>query len=406
MVETLPGSGPPLKILHVLRAPLGGLFRHVLDLAREQVHRGHKVGVIADRVTGGEAADRLLAEIAPHLALGMTRIPMHRNPHPSDTAVFMAVRETIRRTQPDVVHGHGSKGGAYARLTALMPSAAETVRAYTPHGGSLNHRPGSLISRAYMQAERLMARRTDLLLFESGFIAGRFRRMVGEPPHLSRIVHNGVAESEFVPLAPKADAAEILYVGELRAVKGIDTLLEAIAVAGRRLGTPPHAVLVGSGPDRAQLEDHARRLALTAHVTFTGPMPARRAFELGRVLVVPSRAESLPYIVLEAAAARLPMIATDVGGIPEIFGPYRDRLLPPDDVEGLADRIVATLSQPLAERAAQARQLADFVHDGFSIDRMTDAIIGAYREALSRKAGRSMPASSQMAVSSYPRGPT
>ena len=406
MVEPLPGSGPPLKVLHVLRAPLGGLFRHVLDLAREQIRRGHRVGMIADRTTGGEAADRLLAEIAPRLALGMTRIPMHRNPHPSDAAVFMAVRETIRRTQPHVVHGHGSKGGAYARLSALMPSASETVRAYTPHGGSLNHRPGSLISRVYMQAERLMARQTDLLLFESGFIAGRFREMVGEPPHLFKIVHNGVAESEFVPLAPEADAAEILYVGELRAVKGIDTLLDAIAVAGRRLGTPPRAMLVGSGPDRAKLEDHARRLGLAAHVSFTGPMPARRAFALGRLLVVPSRAESLPYIVLEAAAARLPMIATHVGGIPEIFGPYRDRLLPPDDVGGLADRLVATLTQPLAERAAQARQLADFVHDGFSVDRMVDSVIGAYREALSRKAGRSVPTSSQIAVSSSPGGPS
>ncbi len=406
MVEPLPGSGPPLKVLHVLRAPLGGLFRHVLDLAREQIRRGHRVGLIADQTTGGAAADRALAEIAPHLALGMTRVPMHRNPHPSDAAVFMAVRETIRRMQPQVVHGHGSKGGAYARLSAMLPTASEIVRAYTPHGGSVNHRPGSLISRVYMQAERLMARQTDLLLFESAFIAGRFRQMVCEPAHLFKVVHNGVAESEFVPLAPQADAADILYVGELRAAKGIDTLLDAIAVAGRRLGTPPRATLVGSGPDRAKLEDHARRLGLAEHVSFTGPMPARRAFELGRLLVVPSRAESLPYIVLEAAAARLPMISTHVGGIPEIFGPYRDRLLPPDDIGRLADRLVATLTQPVAERNEQARQLADFVHDNFSIDRMVDAVIGAYREALSRKAGRRVPAPSRVAVSSSSRGPT
>ena len=65
-------------------------------------------------------------------------------------------------------------------------------------------------------------------------------------------------------------------------------------------------------------------------------MPVREAFKLGRVLVVPSRAESMPYIVLEAAGARVPMIATNVGGIPEIYGPYRDRLGPPDDAADLA----------------------------------------------------------------------
>ena len=75
-------------------------------------------------------------------------------------------------------------------------------------------------------------------------------------------------------------------------------------------------------------------------------MPVREAFKLGRVLVVPSRAESMPYVVLEAAGARVPMIATDVGGIPEIFGPYRDRLGPADDPADLQARIEATLAMP------------------------------------------------------------
>ncbi len=89
-------------------------------------------------------------------------------------------------------------------------------------------------------------------------------------------------------------------------------------------------MLVGSGPDEASLDDRARRaLGAASQVRFMRPMPARDAFALGRVLVVPSRAESLPYIVLEAAGARIPLVATDVGGIPEIFGPYRDRLIPP-----------------------------------------------------------------------------
>ena len=85
------------------------------------------------------------------------------------------------------------------------------------------------------------------------------------------------------------------------------------------------------------------RLGVAAHVSFPGPMPIRQAFRLGRILVVPSRAESMPYVVLEAAGARVPMVATNVGGIPEIFGPFADRLGPCDDPADLARRIGAML---------------------------------------------------------------
>ena len=81
------------------------------------------------------------------------------------------------------------------------------------------------------------------------------------------------------------------------------------------------ADIVGDGPDRQRFETQAADLGLGGAVSFTGAMPARTAFARGRLLVVPSRAESLPYVVLEAAAAGMPMIATRVGGIPEIFGP-------------------------------------------------------------------------------------
>ena len=386
MGDTLSGPGRPLKVLHVLRAPLGGLFRHVVDLAREQIRRGHEVGLIADSTTGGENADRVLSDLAPSLALGLSRLPMRRNPAVSDVRVLAHVLSRASRTSPDIIHGHGSKGGFYVRLASLLPAASNAVRAYTPHGGSLHYQPGSLAGGAYLRAERLMAARTDLLLFESAFIAARFRDVVGEPKGLSRVVHNGIAEMEFVPVRTAPDAAEFLYVGELRAIKGIDVFLNALAAVGSRLGTLPRAVLVGSGPDRDALLDHAGRLGLERQVEFTGPLPARTAFERGQILVVPSRTESLPYIVLEAAAARIPMIATNVGGIPEIFGPYRSRLLPPGDVDRLATRMAEVLSSTAEQRAAEASDLAGFVHHGFSIDTMVDAILAAYGDALARKA--------------------
>jgi glycosyltransferase involved in cell wall biosynthesis len=102
-------------------------------------------------------------------------------------------------------------------------------------------------------------------------------------------------------------------------------------------------------------------------------------------MVVPSRAESLPYVVLEAAGARIPMVATNVGGIPEIFGPYRDRLIPPDDPGALADALYRKLSAPAAQRQVEADQLAAFVATRFSLSGMADGVTAAYREALAAR---------------------
>ena len=116
---------------------------------------------------------------------------------------------------------------------------------------------------------------------------------------------------------------------------------------------------------------------------FAGAQPARTAFARGRMLIVPSRAESLPYIVLEAAAAGLPMIATNVGGIPEIFGPDADRLIVPGDAALLA-RAIAERQRDHAGTQAAAARLRERVAGTFSIDHMTDQVLAAYRNALAR----------------------
>lgn len=162
----------PLAILHLLRAPLGGLFRHVADVMRGQVERGHRVGIVADSTKLGPHPEKVLAELAPRLALGVTRIPIGRQLGPKDIAAALRITRVIRESDPDVVHGHGAKGGAFARLCAPGHRA---VRAYTPHGGSLLYRPNTLASAFYIGLERMLNTRTDLFLFESDYIAGLFR---------------------------------------------------------------------------------------------------------------------------------------------------------------------------------------------------------------------------------------
>ena len=365
----------PLNILHVMRAPVGGLFRHVADLARGQAARGHRVGIVADATTGGDQAEAVLADLSTVLALGITRVPMSRHIGPRDLAAVAHVSARVAAAAVDVLHGHGAKGGAYARLAHRRGG----IRVYTPHGGSLHYRWASPNGFLYLTLERLLLRRTHLFLFESAYGRDIFRRKVGDPGATARVVHNGVAPAEFAPVTVGTQASDVVFVGELRVLKGVAVLIEALSLLARE-GREVSATIVGEGPDRAAFEALVAARGLRGAVAFVGARPARAGFALGSLLVVPSLAESLPYIVLEAAAAAVPFIATRVGGVPEILGPYSAELVAPNDPAALARAIAQALREPAAKRLAGARIQAR-VREAFSIDAMTEAVLAAYADA-------------------------
>jgi glycosyltransferase involved in cell wall biosynthesis len=367
----------PLKILHVLRSPVGGLFRHVIDLARAQAARGHQVGIVADSTTGGARADAAFASLSDALALGLTRVPMSRHIGTSDVSAQSHVAQRARETAADVLHGHGAKGGAYARLCG-----ARAIRAYTPHGGSLHYGRSSPVGLLYLTLEQVLMARTELFLFESEYGRDVFTAKIGAPKGLVRVVHNGVTAEEFAEVVPAADASDVVFIGELRMLKGVDVLLDALALL-KREGRPVSATIVGAGPNAQQFRAQTERLGLNSSTRFVDPMPARAAFARGRVLVAPSRAESMPYIILETAAAAVPMITTNVGGIPEVFGPQSHRLVPPGDARALARAIGAALADPAAFRN-ETLTLRARVRAEFSADTMTDRILAAYEEALAK----------------------
>ena len=90
------------------KTPVGGIFRHILDLANGQAEQGHHVGIIADSLTGGERAAQALAEIAPRMKLGVYRIAIRREPSLLDFVTWMQFTNMVRRLKPDVLHGHGA----------------------------------------------------------------------------------------------------------------------------------------------------------------------------------------------------------------------------------------------------------------------------------------------------------
>ncbi|ODA68560.1 Glycogen synthase [Methyloligella halotolerans] len=379
----------PLRVLHCLRAPVGGLFRHVRDLIRAQAEMGLDVGVVCDSRGGGETAEEILAGLDDHCALGVRRIPMSRQPGLGDWLATRRVREIAGETEPDILHGHGAKGGAYARLAAraLKRKGVRIFAFYTPHGGSLHFDPGRFAGKVYIAAERRLAPLTDGLLFESQYAKRIYEARIGPVPCPSKVVPNGLYLREFYDPAIDENAADFLFVGELRDLKGVDVFIEALARLKTEHGMKDvRAVIVGVGPHEARFKSLVKRRKLSAQVSFPGPMPARVAFARGRCVVVPSRAESFPYIVLETIAAGMPLIATDVGGIPEMISGIPIPLVPPDDVEALAGqmRLFMTDSRPFLERSAALQAIAE---QRFTVLGMAEDVVAFYFDILERGAG-------------------
>jgi glycosyltransferase involved in cell wall biosynthesis len=373
-------ASQPLRILHVVRAPVGGIFRHILDLATGQVEHGHAVGIVADSQTGGERAEMAFREIGPRLKLGVHRLPIHRQPNPLDLVSALRVLRLARSLKLDVLHGHGAQAGVFVRLRGRSKS---TIRVYTPHGGSLHYAPNTLNGAIYTRLERALMNRTDLFLFESAFARDTYERVIGKPAGLVRCVFNGVTASEFDPVTPAEDATDVVYVGEFRAIKGADLLVEAVARL-RADGKPVTLTLAGDGEETEALKAQVARLNIGDAVRFIGHVKARFGFSKGRLLVVPSRGDSMPYVVIEAAAAGVPMLAARVGGIPEIFGPHSDGLFAADSPGAMADAIESAIADMDAAHA-RARELRERVFAHFSQKAMVEGVLDGYREAFNAR---------------------
>jgi glycosyltransferase involved in cell wall biosynthesis len=362
-----------LRIIHVFRAPVGGLYRHVRDLARGQAEAGHDVGVVCAAtpvIPSGDALHRWCK-------LGIHPIPMTRFPGAGDLVTVQRVARQLARLRPDIIHGHGAKGGLHARLAGRLLGAPAF---YTPHGGTLHYRWSSPEGMAYLGAERLLRGHTAGLLFVCDYERNVFTDLVGIGDRPWQVIHNGLWPEEFSAVVPDRDAADLLFVGELRRLKGVDVLIEAVALAAPRREL--RLAIVGAGPDEGRFRDQVRMNGVDHLVGFHGPLPVRQALQRGRLLILPSRAEAFPYVMLEAMAAARPIIASRTGGIPELVG--AESLVPPGEASALLAAIEAALAEPSAF-AARARAQAKAMAERFDATRMAEAVIAFYATALGRR---------------------
>lgn len=367
-----------MKILHVFRTPVGGLFRHVRDLARGQAELGHEVGIICDSSTGGGVAVDLLKSVAPYCSLGVERIEISRLPGFGDISAAAAIKAHAKKRGVDIIHGHGAKGGFYGRLAAWSVGVPSV---YTPHGGSLHYHWFSIPGAVFLAAEWALANIGSGMIFVCEYERQIFAEKIGLLGKPNIVIHNGLWPEEFVCIQPDGDAADVLFLGDMRRIKGVDTLLKALALVARKRAVT--ACLVGDGPDLAEFQALAETLGLGKTVQFPGRLPTAQALKRGHLLVMPSRAESFPYVVLEAAAGQVPMIASRVGGIPEVLP---DTILcPPDNSDALARHVEMALAVPKSA-AGDARLLSASIKSTFSADAMARNAAAFYQLLLTSPA--------------------
>lgn len=369
----------PLRIIHCFRSPIGGIFRHVRDLAEAHAKAGHQVGIICDSTTGGHYEDALFDEIRPFLALGLVRLPIRRSIGPGDIAALWAGYKKIRSLRPDILHGHGAKGGVLARIigSALRVNRYCVARLYSPHGGSLHYDASRLTGKAVFLLEHLQEYMTDAIVFVCDFERQTYTRKVGRVRVRNELVYNGIDDRDFEMVHARPNAVDFLYIGMLRDLKGPDLFIDAFARTERIIGRPLSALMVGDGPQKADYEQMMLERGLGRRITMRPAMKAREAFALTRHVVVPSRAESMPYIVLEALAAGKPVIAARVGGIPEVLGAESAALARPNDAQALADIMTAAMTEP--NWAARVMPEAAAFKAAFSTSTMAGSIMRLYR---------------------------
>lgn len=346
-----------MKIAFVLGTSTGGTGRHVAMLAAGCAARGMTVEVFGPAQTQRDFA----------FAAGFTAVQIADRPRLlRDLRAIARLRGLLGASGPDVVHAHGMRAGAFASIAM----ASARTRGYRRPGVLIvtvhNAPPGGGVTGAiYRVLELIVARNVDSVLCVSADLEERMRAAG------ARRVGHAVVPAPPVSLTPAADVSAparaairaefgagpdqqvVLAIGRLAAQKEFGLLLDA-AARWRDVRPEPVLVIVGSGPLEAELTGRAAALGLA--VRFAGhrsDVPALLA--AADVFVLPSAWEGQALILQEALRAGVPIVATRVGGNPELAGEDAAVLVPAGDAQRLADAVRAVLGDPaLAARLRKA----------------------------------------------------
>ena len=355
---------------------VGGLERHVLTLI-ERLRGIHHIEVFCDDVPGAESfcEDLATIDISPRMMrahAGSTRGVV--GPMMAGLPVALAALNVFKAARLDLIHFHaGQLGLMYAPVMAACAAGIAT-RILTLHNPIFRH------SRFRRSVDAWMLRRFSRIVTVSSYTKRELVQKKDVSPERISVIPNGVELAEFEALLTRRQAlAELGFpenttavglVGRLHHLKGADFLIEAIP---RVLAAKPDVkfVLIGTGPEEQSLRELAEKRHVSGAVRFAGyRRDARRLMPAFETVVLPSRDEAQPFTLLEAMACRKPVVAADVGGVPEVVAHGVTGLLyPAGNIDALAEALLTLLNDG-ARRQAMGEAGRQRVADRFSRQRM------------------------------------
>ena len=391
----------PVRILRVIaRLNMGGPALHVAYLTAGLRERGYETTLVAGSLARGEDS---MAFVADELGVGVLRIDeLGREISPlRDLAATLRLARLIRRERPDILHTHTAKAGTVGRVAALLAGRkGPPIVVHTFHGHVLRGYFGPVRSLFFRLLERWLAGRTTALIAVSPQVRDDLVALHVAPPERFVVIRLGIEldkrvagsrdgrleSRRYLGIAP--DRFAVGWIGRMTTVKRTDDVL----VAFKRLrdrGVDACLCMVGDGPDRAQLERRAHDLGIVRDTLFLGYQedvaPFYAAFD---ALVLPSSNEGTPVSAIEALAAGRPVVATRVGGVPDVVEEGEDGfLVEPGDTDELADRLAQLARDPaLRKRMGEAGRQR--VLPRYAVERLVDDVDRLYRSLLSGASGR------------------
>lgn len=363
-----------LSIVHVLSSfGVGGQERVALDLAIGQKARGHKVSVISL----APPPDGALAEEFRSHGIEVDRVV--KRPGGIDPTLVPRLARVLRAHDADVVHTHNPQPLIYGAPAARLTGAAAI---HTKHG--IN--PGS---RGHLLLRRAVAQLTHAFVAVSDTTEQQARAQKDAPERRLHMIANGIRLDRYHPDADArtsiraelglGNAWVVGTVGRVDDNKNQRLLIRAIAPL---LSDDVRLVIVGDGPDRQALAAEVAAMPQAKWITLTGRrMDVPRIMPAFDVFALSSKSEGLPLVVPEAMAAALPIVTTNVGGLPSVVDDGKTGLLVPVDEAALRAAL-----QSLATDRERARRMGRDARDAallrYSADRMVDAYLQLYEQAL------------------------
>jgi glycosyltransferase involved in cell wall biosynthesis len=384
-----------VKILRVIaRLNMGGPALHVAYLTEGLTKRGYDTTLVSGSLARGEdsmafVADARGVEVVRIDELGREISPLR------DLMATIRLAKLIRKERPQILHTHTAKAGTVGRVAALLAgSRRPPIIVHTFHGHVLRGYFGPLRSLFFRLLERRLAAGTTALIAVSPQVRDDLVALGVAPRERFVVIRLGIELDERVApeqdgraesrryLGIPGDRFAVGWIGRMTAVKRTDDVL----VAFKRLrdgGVDAVLCMVGDGPDRLQLEQRAHELGVARNTVFLGYQedvaPLYAAFD---ALVLPSGNEGTPVSVIEALAAELPVVATRVGGVPDVVRDGEDGfLVEAGATDDLADRL-AQLARDPALRARMGKQGRERVLPRYAVERLVDDVDHLYRSLL------------------------